>query len=617
MKIKQSLLAALILLPLLKDINAQSLTWDGANTVTTGAQGGTGTWNTTTSNWWNGSNNVLWPTSGTNNDAVFAGTAGTVTIATGGVTVNDMTFNTTGYALSGAAITLNGTTPTISTGTNITATISSTISGSSGLTKDGAGILRLGGANNFTGGTTLTNGTIVVGNSGALSSGTLLLNGGILTSANISSGNEPTITNAITANGGNISGGANTLFRVNGNISGSAALGLSAVFNSSGLRLAGDNSGYNGTVTVTGSNVRLGSTTASSTSQKWVVNGNLQLDVAGTNTFHIGELSGSSSGGISGHATNAASAVSTLSVGALNTNSVFSGIIANMANNTSQLGNVDAASNNVLALTKTGSGTLTLSGNNTYTGATTIAGGTLSASNIVVASGASNLGNATSAVTLGAASTQGVLSYTGNSATFTRGFTIGGAGGGRLDVTTAGQTLQVNSGAVTGSGLFTVGGAGNTTINANLTHTGGLTKTGSGQLSLNSNLNNYSGATNVNEGTLVVNGNISTSNVTVASGATIGGSGTVGALTVQAGGFVNPGNSPGILNTGNYSQAGTLVAEIAGLSAGTQHDQINVTGTVSLSGSLNAQFSAGSYQLNDMIFLILNDSTDAVTGTFN
>ncbi|TAE93305.1 MAG: hypothetical protein EAZ81_00405, partial [Verrucomicrobia bacterium] len=30
-----------------------------------------------------------------------------------------------------------------------------------------------------------------------------------------------------------------------------------------------------------------------------------------------------------------------------------------------------------------------------------------------------------------------------------------------------------------------------------------------------------------------------------------------------------------------------------------------------------AQFSAGSYQLNDMIFLILNDSTDAVTGTFN
>jgi autotransporter-associated beta strand protein len=145
---------------------------------------------------------------------------------------------------------------------------------------------------------------------------------------------------------------------------------------------------------------------------------------------------------------------------------------------------------------------------------------------------------------------------------------------------------------------------------------GGLTKSGAGTLTL-SGTNTYTGATNVNGGTLVVNGNISTSNVTVASGATIGGSGTVGALTVQAGGFVNPGNSPGILNTGNYSQAGTLVAEIAGLSAGTQHDQINVTGTVSLSGSLNAQFSAGSYQLNDMIFLILNDSTDAVTGTFN
>ena len=153
-------------------------------------------------------------------------------------------------------------------------------------------------------------------------------------------------------------------------------------------------------------------------------------------------------------------------------------------------------------LTKAGSGTLTLSGNNTYTGTTTISSGTLSAGNIVVSGGTSNLGNETSAVILGAASTQGTLSYTGNSDTYTRGFTIGGAGGGRLDVTTAGQTLQVNTANVTGTGLFTVGGAGNTTINTNLTHTGGLTKADAGTLTL-TGANTYSGGTTVNGGRLV------------------------------------------------------------------------------------------------------------------
>jgi autotransporter-associated beta strand protein len=144
-----------------------------------------------------------------------------------------------------------------------------------------------------------------------------------------------------------------------------------------------------------------------------------------------------------------------------------------------------------------------------------------------------------------------------------------------------------------------------------------LTKLGSGTQTLTGD-STYTGATNVNAGTLVVNGNISTSNFTVADGATISGSGTVGALTIQSGGFVNAGNSPGILNTGNYSQAGTLVAEITGLTAGTQHDQINVTGTVTLSGALDLQFSASpDYVLNSMIFLILNDGVDAVSGTFS
>ena len=152
-------------------------------------------------------------------------------------------------------------------------------------------------------------------------------------------------------------------------------------------------------------------------------------------------------------------------------------------------------------LIKTGNGALTLAGTSTYTGATTISAGTLSAGNIVVSSNASNLGNATSSVTLGSAGAQGILSYTGNTAAYTRGFTIGGAGGGRLNVTSSAQTLTVQTGDITGSGLFTVGGAGNTSIASNLTHTGGLTKADAGTLTLSGN-NSYAGTTTISAGTL-------------------------------------------------------------------------------------------------------------------
>ncbi|MEY3896169.1 MAG: hypothetical protein RLZZ214_1689, partial [Verrucomicrobiota bacterium] len=71
----------------------RTFTWDGSGVGTAGAQGGSGTWNSnTTSNWWNGATNEVWPTSGgTDDNAVFAGTAGTVTVAASGVAANDLT----------------------------------------------------------------------------------------------------------------------------------------------------------------------------------------------------------------------------------------------------------------------------------------------------------------------------------------------------------------------------------------------------------------------------------------------------------------------------------------------------------------------------------------------
>jgi autotransporter-associated beta strand protein len=142
-----------------------------------------------------------------------------------------------------------------------------------------------------------------------------------------------------------------------------------------------------------------------------------------------------------------------------------------------------------------------------------------------------------------------------------------------------------------------------------------LTKVGSGTLTL-SGTNTYTGLTTVTNGKLIVNGSISTSAVTVQSGATLGGSGTVGALTVESGGTVSPGNSPGILNVnGNYNQAGTLAADLNGTAVGTQYDQVNVTGTVTLSGLL--ALTVGYTPANgDMLFLVANDGTDAINGNF-
>ncbi len=163
-------LAVITLAAMTQAAHAAALTWDGSDTLTAGAQGGAGTWDSnTTLNWWDGVANVVWPNTGTDNEAVFGGTAGTVTIAGGGVTANDLLFNTTGYVLSGAGtITLNGTTPTITTGTGASATIgnntATVLAGSAGMTKAGAGTLTLSGStvNTFTGGLSVKGGTLAL-----------------------------------------------------------------------------------------------------------------------------------------------------------------------------------------------------------------------------------------------------------------------------------------------------------------------------------------------------------------------------------------------------------------------------------------------------------------------
>jgi autotransporter-associated beta strand protein len=106
--------------------------------------------------------------------------------------------------------------------------------------------------------------------------------------------------------------------------------------------------------------------------------------------------------------------------------------------------------------------------------------------------------------------------------------------------------------------------------------------------------NGYTGATAVNGGTLIVNGSIANSAVTVNSGATLAGTGTVGATTINNGGMFAPGNSPGTMTVaGNLAfQSGALyVVQINSTTA----SSTNVTGSAALAGTVQAAFAAGSY----------------------
>ena len=346
---------------------------------------------------WTGGTDFSWDTGAnwsptalapTASDAVTfsLGNGATITLNSGEVALSLNFLDN--YTLTGGSLGL-GAGGNITVGAGKTDTIASVLTGSNGLTYNGnsTGALVLSGVNTYTGGTTLTSGTLDINNASAL--------GGIT-------------GNTFTINGGTID-------------------------NTSGAAITTSNyaQAWNGDFTFGGTNaLNLGTGAVT-------LSGNRQLTVNGT--------------GANG----------TLTVG---------GVISGTG----------------FGITKTGTGTLVLNGVNTYTGATTITAGTLSTNSVTGGSG-SGLGNAASAVTLGGTTTTGTLSYTGNSASYTRGFTIN-AGGGEVDVTTGGQTLTISTPLALTSGGLTFGGAGNVTVSTAatvpFTGTNALNKTGAGTFTI-------------------------------------------------------------------------------------------------------------------------------------
>jgi len=111
-------------------------------------------------------------------------------------------------------------------------------------------------------------------------------------------------------------------------------------------------------------------------------------------------------------------------------------------------------------------------------------------------------------------------------------------------------------------------------------------------------------------------------NTTVLSGATLGGTGTVnGAVAAQSGGAVSPGTSPGLINTGSitFTAGSNFNLEVNGVTtAGTDYDQLNVTGTVTINSAANLVTSGtvSGVPNGTTIVIINNDNTEAVSGTF-
>jgi autotransporter-associated beta strand protein len=290
-------------------------------------------------------------------------------------------------------------------------TLSGVISGSGPVKVGGGGTLTLSGANTYTGGTTVSGGSTlgVTADSGlGGSTGGLTLNGGCLKNNNSS----PTITASRTitlgANGGYLDAGwaPSHPLTINAAITGSAPLCIN--LDGSPVVLGSTANSYTGN-TVIGTN---GPGSYASGTQAWlklgasgvipngagkgsvIINQSYKgmLDLAGFSQI-INGLSGD------GVVTNSTTGNSTLTVGNNNASSTFSGVIGNTVG--------------TLALTKMGSGTLTLTGANAYNGATTVSagvlalgnGGSLGASTVTVASDATLANASSSPTTLGGTTT--------------------------------------------------------------------------------------------------------------------------------------------------------------------------------------------------------------------
>ncbi len=386
-----------------------------------------------------------------------------------------------------------------------------------------------------------------------------------------------------------------------GNTLGITTTGATGAVQVTGTRTytAGANYEYNGTTAqVTGNgltqnsaaSLKINNNVGVSLSAATTISGLLNMQSGTLNmgnfALSVGSLTGS---GNLTHSTGTAGA-KTLTVGSDNTTPVaYTGVISN-------------GTATSVALTKTGSGTLTLSGNNTYTGVTTISAGTIKLG--ATGSGANSpLGTTAGATSItsggvldlngytlstaepltlrgtGVSSGGGLTNSSASAATYSGLITLGSASS---IITNAGNITISNVGTISGASFnLTIGGSGNGSLTSIIGNTtGGVTKIGTGTWTLSAS-NTYTGVTTISGGVLKLG---------IAGGATNTPLGTITGNTVVNG--------------------GTL--DLAGFTLGTS-EALNLNGTNSGTGALiNSSATAATY--NGLITLSGSSSIIANSG---
>jgi fibronectin-binding autotransporter adhesin len=179
------------------------------------------------------------------------------------------------------------------------------------------------------------------------------------------------------------------------------------------------------------------------------------------------------------------------------------------------------------------------------------------------------------------------------------------------NVALADASGKTSIGSLSGAGTVNLGGATLSEGNLNLNDTisglisgvgGGLEKVGTGILTLTAD-NTFTGATSVLEGILLINGDQSaaTGATTVATNATLGGEGTLGAnVSVAENAHLAPGkdlSSVGVLTVNNLNLANNAQLDFqfgqSGTPGGALNDLLNVNGDLTLDGKLNITQTAG------------------------